>query len=191
MHRDAGWHADPNGVYEYRYWDGSTWTDNVSDGGSIKTAKLLPPPPPSGRPAVGEASSQRAIPVAAWAAFGAAIAMVVGALGPWREALGGVVSVSGTANGGDGVYVIGMALVYAALIALWVSNPRTWKAVLAALVALAVAGTAVADYGTLKDGVADQWRDTVSAGWGIWLAGIAGAVGIVLTWVLPAPKSQV
>jgi len=30
---EAGWHPDPHGRHEYRYWDGSAWTDQVSDGG--------------------------------------------------------------------------------------------------------------------------------------------------------------
>jgi hypothetical protein len=29
----AGWHADPHGRHEHRYWDGARWTDHVSDGG--------------------------------------------------------------------------------------------------------------------------------------------------------------
>lgn len=29
----AGWHADPRGRHELRYWDGSAWTEHVSDGG--------------------------------------------------------------------------------------------------------------------------------------------------------------
>jgi Septum formation/Protein of unknown function (DUF2510) len=28
-----GWNPDPTGRHEYRYWDGSTWTDDVSDNG--------------------------------------------------------------------------------------------------------------------------------------------------------------
>lgn len=27
------WYADPTGRHQYRYWDGSVWTDNVADGG--------------------------------------------------------------------------------------------------------------------------------------------------------------
>jgi uncharacterized protein YxjI len=27
------WYPDPGGKHEHRYWDGSAWTDNVSDGG--------------------------------------------------------------------------------------------------------------------------------------------------------------
>jgi hypothetical protein len=29
----ADWYKDPAGRYEYRYWDGSKWTDNVSRAG--------------------------------------------------------------------------------------------------------------------------------------------------------------
>ena len=33
----AGWHGDPSGRHELRYWDGSQWTENVSDGGTAST----------------------------------------------------------------------------------------------------------------------------------------------------------
>ncbi|HEY5888075.1 MAG TPA: DUF2510 domain-containing protein, partial [Acidimicrobiales bacterium] len=33
----AGWQPDPNGRHEYRYWDGSAWTDQVSDGGVVSS----------------------------------------------------------------------------------------------------------------------------------------------------------
>lgn len=29
----AGWHPDPFRRFQYRYWDGSTWTDQVSTDG--------------------------------------------------------------------------------------------------------------------------------------------------------------
>ncbi|PKQ19840.1 MAG: hypothetical protein CVT66_08245 [Actinobacteria bacterium HGW-Actinobacteria-6] len=29
----AGWHPDPHGRHELRFWDGSQWTSNVSDAG--------------------------------------------------------------------------------------------------------------------------------------------------------------
>ncbi|MGB3673482.1 MAG: SHOCT domain-containing protein [Candidatus Nanopelagicales bacterium] len=48
----AGWHSDPSGSHELRYWDGTTWTTHVSDHGSTSTSPLpsdapLPPPAPS------------------------------------------------------------------------------------------------------------------------------------------------
>ena len=33
----AGWQPDPHGRHEYRYWDGTAWTDQVSDGGVVST----------------------------------------------------------------------------------------------------------------------------------------------------------
>jgi Protein of unknown function (DUF2510) len=33
----AGWQPDPAGKHDHRYWDGSQWTDNVSDAGVAST----------------------------------------------------------------------------------------------------------------------------------------------------------
>ena len=38
----ADWYKDPSGRFEYRYWDGFKWTDNVSRAG--KTYKDPPVP---------------------------------------------------------------------------------------------------------------------------------------------------
>lgn len=39
----AAWHPDPTGQHELRYWDGSQWTEHVSDGGVVSTDPLQPP----------------------------------------------------------------------------------------------------------------------------------------------------
>jgi hypothetical protein len=31
----AGWHPDPHGRHELRYWDGTQWTQHVSTGGQV------------------------------------------------------------------------------------------------------------------------------------------------------------
>lgn len=36
----AAWHPDPAGRHESRWWDGRTWTDNVSDAGVAGTDPL-------------------------------------------------------------------------------------------------------------------------------------------------------
>jgi len=36
----ANWYPDPGGIHEHRYWDGSQWTDNVSDGGRTSVDPL-------------------------------------------------------------------------------------------------------------------------------------------------------
>ena len=41
----AGWHPDPFGRYQYRYWDGSGWTDQVSRDGIQATDPAIPSVP--------------------------------------------------------------------------------------------------------------------------------------------------
>jgi hypothetical protein len=45
--RTAGWHADPTGRIQYRYWDGASWTDQTSWNGEVTTDPLFAPPPPT------------------------------------------------------------------------------------------------------------------------------------------------
>jgi uncharacterized protein YxjI len=40
----AGWHADPFGRYESRYWDGAAWTAHVSTGGKTATDEPVASP---------------------------------------------------------------------------------------------------------------------------------------------------
>ncbi len=42
QHAPAGWHPDPQGRHELRYWDGSTWTDHVSDAGVTSKNPVTP-----------------------------------------------------------------------------------------------------------------------------------------------------
>jgi hypothetical protein len=47
----AGWHPDPRGRHELRYWDGTQWTDHVADDGAMSTdpvAEVTPVAAPTG-----------------------------------------------------------------------------------------------------------------------------------------------
>ena len=50
----ASWQPDPTGQHELRYWDGTAWTEHVSDGGTQSTAPLdlaaAPPTEPASAP---------------------------------------------------------------------------------------------------------------------------------------------
>ena len=50
--RPQEWLPDPSGRHELRWWDGTQWTEHVSDGGETSTdaegAQGNPPPPPRG-----------------------------------------------------------------------------------------------------------------------------------------------
>ena len=37
---DAGWHTDPTGRFDWRWWDGTNWTNSVSRGGAQQTDEL-------------------------------------------------------------------------------------------------------------------------------------------------------
>ncbi|MEO7570952.1 MAG: DUF2510 domain-containing protein [Acidimicrobiales bacterium] len=37
-----GWQPDPTGNHDHRYWDGSQWTDNISDAGVAGTDAFIP-----------------------------------------------------------------------------------------------------------------------------------------------------
>jgi len=43
-----GWHPDPSGAHELRYFDGVAWTDHVSDRGAVGVDPLRGGPPASG-----------------------------------------------------------------------------------------------------------------------------------------------
>ena len=45
------WHPDPEGRFEYRWWDGQQWTDQVSHQGQIQQVPLGAPPEPQRVPA--------------------------------------------------------------------------------------------------------------------------------------------
>jgi hypothetical protein len=45
-----GWHPDPVGRHEHRYWDGNQWTDHVADQGQMSLSPLNAPPPEETRP---------------------------------------------------------------------------------------------------------------------------------------------
>src|SRR5690242_13205424 len=51
----AAWLPDPEGRYEYRWWDGQNWTDQVSQQGQVGTVPMsggAPPQPQHSAPPV-------------------------------------------------------------------------------------------------------------------------------------------
>jgi hypothetical protein len=58
----AGWYPDPMSRYDHRYWDGSTWTDQVSRGGIVATDPVEAEPGTSSGPAPAAAPAPAATP---------------------------------------------------------------------------------------------------------------------------------
>lgn len=82
MVTDAGWFADPAGGHELRYWDGTGWTEDVSDAGN-RSFDVVPPvaPPPEQTAAV----SPDPAPVQAPGAGSDAVSPA--GIGPWQRRL--------------------------------------------------------------------------------------------------------
>ena len=62
----GSWEADPEGRYDYRWWDGQGWTDQVSQQGQVGRAPLGGPPaqPQAQPPAPAPAPAQQQAPQA-------------------------------------------------------------------------------------------------------------------------------
>ena len=54
----GSWQPDPEGRYEYRWWDGQRWTDQVSHRGQASRAPMGGAPGPGGGPSQGSGPSQ-------------------------------------------------------------------------------------------------------------------------------------
>ncbi len=60
-----GWHPDPLGRHEYRYWDGSQWSDHVSDRGTTGVDPVVATAPtPQTETAVPDIASAAKVPAA-------------------------------------------------------------------------------------------------------------------------------
>jgi hypothetical protein len=62
---DASWQPDPSGAHELRYWNGTAWTEHVSDQGTTGQDPLsapLPPPVPAPPPLPPSAPAPEAAP---------------------------------------------------------------------------------------------------------------------------------
>ncbi|MGH9118287.1 MAG: DUF2510 domain-containing protein [Acidimicrobiales bacterium] len=84
--REAGWHADPLGRHQFRYWDGANWSDHVADAGVTSWDPVAPPVGPV-PPAYGYIG-QPARPVRVrrsrkklWLALGLVVVVVAAAVG--------------------------------------------------------------------------------------------------------------
>lgn len=65
MATPAGWYADPTFRHEYRYWDGSGWTESVADAGVVGQDTVLEPASVPSAPTRGaQPAALRSVPAA-------------------------------------------------------------------------------------------------------------------------------
>ena len=150
-------------------------------------AQATPQAPPAtdiGRPGIA--------PTTYWVALVAAVAVVIGSLGTWATALGGIVTVNGT--DGDGTITAIFALV--ALAGLWAyrRKPRRVAAVGVLVIGLLAFGIGIHDLVDIKTAVNTDAAAIggVSVGWGLYLVALASGILSFASFRLarrPAPAS--
>ena len=80
-----GWHPDPSGDYEVRYWDGSTWTDAVANAGQSFTDPLTEPVLPEAEQVLWQHGSHQLSTHRAWV-FDASIKREIQEIPLWSVA---------------------------------------------------------------------------------------------------------
>lgn len=186
----AGWNQDPYGRHELRYFDGTAWTEHVSDGG----AQGVDPPggapaPPSGfapRP-VEPAPAPRADRAGYStgtniAVFGGSGLLVLGAFLPWVEADLGFISVEKNGIDGDGVFTLLMG--GAAILLFWLVRSTAGRVLtlVAGIGATGVAFYDVVDVQQAADELSSRsavFSIEASVGVGLWMSAI-GAIALVI-----------
>ncbi len=77
---DQGWFTDPTTRHELRYWNGSEWTEHVSDRGTASTDPLAPAPPEAAAVETPAVETPPAQAPSDWAAFRSGLADVLAKL---------------------------------------------------------------------------------------------------------------
>jgi Protein of unknown function (DUF2510) len=180
-----GWMADPLGRHQFRYWNGTTWTEAVSTNGSQETDPLGISPAAPGNSSLPRAADRAHVrwrtPVRVLL-FGGAAGLAIGALLPWVKAEAGIFSATKNGIEGDGVLTLLLAIAIA-LVCWLARRPRR-----AAVVAIVLAGLAAAigiydmvDITNKANDLASSTAIHVSAtiGVGLWLTVLA-AVAVII-----------
>lgn len=146
-----GWHSDPLGQHDWRYWDGAVWTEHVSDAG--RTPQPAPVAPsstpyavlpsvslPSVVAGLSNAATGRARTSAVVALVGGVL-MALGAILPWEVVTmnGAIVeSVKGLSEGAGGL-TLGAGLVVGLLAVLFLNGTLGRRSAVATISISAVA----------------------------------------------------
>jgi len=181
----AGWHRDPTGRHEQRYFDGQRWTEHVATGGQVAVDPVPSPvsqptpmhTPASASMAYGAVPTAVPVPTArrrdggSIAAAVAAGVVMLAAFMPWGRVW--FVSVSGT-DGGDGWITLVLAAVGLVLSLTTLTGNTQPIAHVATIIVGFVAGAV--GFVDLAD---IMGTDGAEVGMGLWLT-VAGAIAMIV-----------
>ena len=87
MAQPAEWYSDPSGRYQYRYWDGSQWTNQVSSGGPsavdpnpLDATVINTPPAPGSQAALAQPPAPQPAVQVSQTSGGMGMGVIIGAL---------------------------------------------------------------------------------------------------------------
>jgi hypothetical protein len=169
-----GWHDDPNDPTSLRYWDGTQWTENRAP--RVAAVSVSP----------GSAAATSWPPLRL-AALGGAAAIIIGSFSPWAtvSTVFGSISVSGTDDGGDGLFSLVGGVVVVLLVLL--------SKYLGSLIVSALTGALLLyDLINVNRNISDVDTEfaRASVGWGLWLATAGAIVAFGTSWVLRQTESS-
>jgi hypothetical protein len=216
--RPANWYADPTGRHQYRYWNGTEWTDQVADNQVTSTdpptmtpadvpvsspAAAPSRPPAPGAPPVAPRLNQpnprpNSAPLGPVVALAGALALAVGSFLDSASASGTGVfafTVEESYMDGDGPFTLGAGIIVGVLAILLLTRvlPR-WGGWLVAFFGAAGALTAVADIVDVTSNTEEieALGATISVGPALWVClagGVIALAGGTLAALLTASDS--
>jgi hypothetical protein len=194
--RPPSWYADPTGRHQYRYWNGTEWTDQVADDQVTSTDPATmpsgdpvpgaPPAPVAPGPVPAGATKRTARPVFGWIAVVGGVALAVGAFLDSVSASAGEgvfgVTIDQSYMDGDGAIelVLGIGIVVLGLVLALGVLPRWGGWIVVGAGALG-AIIAVADIIDVQDKL-DQLRAVGgdgSIGPALWVCLVGGVIATV------------
>jgi len=182
----AGWYPDPEGSGQQRYWDGGQWTQHYSGGGGAPQAYG-----PGGPAATTSQAPAGPVPPVFWGLPLVLLLLLIGSIGPWAtldiEILGQSESETEGGLESDGVIILILTLISAALLAAWFFTRKIWAPIVMAVLGALALLICIVDVADVND-KADTSLGDISVGWGLWLSLIA-SIGLLALSVLLAVLS--
>jgi uncharacterized membrane protein (UPF0182 family) len=135
--------------------------------------------------------TQRPPMVAIWIALAAAVAVVIGSLGPWVKVNVFIASVSVGGMDADGEITIFLGLIASALLLFRIlGGARLWTAIIAFLCLVLAGITGIADWNNVSSIIDESSEEEFSGlyqvAWGlqaVTIGGITGALALVVHWI--------
>ena len=176
----ANWYNDPTGRHQYRYWNGTEWTDQVADNQVTSTDPPLMPEStaaPTAWPKPAPTPRRRAGRVFSALAAAGGLVLVVGSFLPAFTLVDEHFSYVSDGRDGQILLPVGVAIIVLAIVLAVGVLPR-WGAFLVVGAGGIAALVAIADVIDVQDTV-DESQGLITAGPATWVCAAGGLIAVV------------